>query len=67
MIMSSATVVLDHTHTNNDSLLHWVRSSPLSGRIHVYLRRAPCDSPGRSLQNALQALGCTVTMRSLRV
>ncbi len=45
-----------------DRMLQWVHTYPRRSDIHVYLRSPKRTTAGRKLQNALQALGCTVTV-----
>jgi hypothetical protein len=47
-----------------DHLMNWVKSYPERTAVQVYLRRSLSNSRDRMLQNTLQSLGCTVTMRS---
>src|SRR3989338_2513126 len=58
-------IVIDWTARHDDSgetLLNWVRTSPQGQKIHVFLP-SRCHGQVRTLQNALQSMGCIVTRK----
>lgn len=61
-------VVIDWSQkpdTDIDTMIRWISTYPQRKDVHVYLGSQRHKPQGRKLQNALQALGCRVTNRSL--
>ncbi len=54
----------DDVQLEIDHLMSWVKSYPERTAVQVYLSRSLSGTRDRMLQNTLQSLGCTVTMRS---
>ncbi len=67
-------IVVDWSHalgTDPDAdiegMIQWISTYPNRRNVHVFLGSGRHNSTGRKLQNALQALGCVVTNRSLQL
>jgi hypothetical protein len=68
-LVEETEVVIDWSktpETDINTMIEWIRTYPRRKDVHVYLGAQRHKPQGRQLQNALQALGCTVTNRSLQ-